>query len=88
MNHRDVEQELRHLEYVFGHITAADTVPSFTYWRSRLNSLRQSLVAPEQRARVGRLEQQLQKLELPERGTTAGSALPEMRPNTSQRAPR
>jgi hypothetical protein len=87
MNHRDVEQELRHLEYVFGHITAADTVPSLTYWRGRLISLRQASIAPQQRNRINRLEQQLLKLELPER-ETAGPASQETRTHPPQRAPR
>jgi hypothetical protein len=87
MNHRDVEQELRHLEYVFGHITAADTVPSLTYWRGRLISLRQASIAPQQRNRINRLEQQLLNLELPER-ETAGPASQETRTHPPQRAPR
>ena len=72
---------------VFGHITAANTVPSLKYWRSRLNSLSQSPVVPQQRDRVKRLEQQLLKLELPER-ESAGSASQETCTNTPQRAPR
>ena len=87
MNHRDVEQELRHLEYVFGHLTAANTVPSLTYWRSRLNSLRQASIAPQQRNRISRLEQQLLKLEAPKR-ETAGAASQETRTNPPQRTPR
>jgi hypothetical protein len=74
MNHRDVEQELRHLEYVFGHITAADTVPSLKYWRSRLNSLHQSPVVPQQRDRIKRLEQHLLGLELSERETVRSAS--------------
>jgi hypothetical protein len=65
MSHQDMEQELRHLEYVFGHITAADTVPSLKYWRSRLNALRQAPAVPQQRDRIKRLEQLLLKLEVP-----------------------
>ena len=87
MNHRDVEQELRHLECVFGHLTAANTVPSLTYWRSRLNSLRQASIAPQRRNRIGRLEQQLLKLEAPKR-ETAGAASQETRTNPPQRTPR
>jgi hypothetical protein len=87
MNHRDVEQELRHLECVFGHLTAANTVPSLTYWRSRLNSLRQASIAPQQRNRIGRLDQQLLKLEAPKR-ETAGAASQETRTNPPQRTPR
>jgi hypothetical protein len=87
MNHRDVEQELRHLEYVFGHITAADTVPSLTYWRGRLISLRQASIAPQQRNRINRLEQQLLKLEVPER-ETAAPASQETRTHPPQRAQR
>ncbi|WP_297356219.1 hypothetical protein [Paraburkholderia sp.] len=82
-----MEQELRHLECVFGHLTAANTVPSLTYWRSRLNSLRQASIAPQQRNRIGRLEQQLLKLEAPKR-ETAGAASQETRTNPPQRTPR
>lgn len=74
MNHRDVEQELRHLEYVFGHITAADTVPSLKYLRSRLNSLHRSPVVPQQRDRIKRLEQHLLGLELSERETARSAS--------------
>lgn len=63
MTYDKMERELQHLEYVMGHITAADTVPTLDYWRSRLHSLRQESTEPAQRERLHRLEQLLCSLE-------------------------
>lgn len=63
MTYDEMEQELRHLEYVMGHITPADTVPTLDYWRSRLHTLRQESAEPAQRERLHRLEQLLCSLE-------------------------
>lgn len=63
MTYDEMEQELRHLEYVMGHITPADTVPTLDYWRSRLHALRQESGEPAQRERLHRLEQLLCSLE-------------------------
>ncbi|WP_313957439.1 hypothetical protein [Paraburkholderia sp. BCC1885] len=64
MNHHDVEQELQHLEYVFAHISATDTVPPLSYWRNRLDSLRKKPIVPPQRVRISRLEEALGVLEV------------------------
>jgi hypothetical protein len=63
MTYNDMERELRHLEFVLGRITPADTVPTLGYWRSRLHSLRLSPVERVQRNRLDRLEQLLCALE-------------------------
>lgn len=67
MTHHDVEQELRHLEYVFGHIAATDDVPPLSYWRKRLEALRRLCIIPSQQKRVHRLDELLRQLELPTR---------------------
>jgi hypothetical protein len=71
MNHHDVEQELQHLEYVFAHLSAKNTVPPLSYWRGRLNALRKIPIVPSQRERLNRLEQLLGALE---RAVTTGAA--------------
>jgi hypothetical protein len=63
MTYDEMERELRHLEYVLGHITVADTVPTLDYWRVRLYSLRQAPAEHAQRERLHRLEQVLCALE-------------------------
>lgn len=63
MNQYDLEQELRHLEFVFSRILATDRVPTLAYWRSRLNALRKLVTVLSQRDRVNRLEQALRALE-------------------------
>ncbi|HEY1998936.1 hypothetical protein [Paraburkholderia sp.] len=67
MNHQDIEQELRHLEYVFSHILATDKVPTLQYWRGRLNALRKAAAVPPHRDKMNRLEQVLRALELSKR---------------------
>ncbi|MGA7778625.1 MAG: hypothetical protein WCA85_13090 [Paraburkholderia sp.] len=63
MTYDEMERELRHLEYVLGHVTASDTVPTLDYWRSRLYSLRQAPAEPAQRERLYRLEQLVSSLD-------------------------
>lgn len=63
MSYDEMERELRHLEYVLGHTTADDTVPTLDYWRNRLYLLRQEAIEPAQRERLDRLEQRICSLE-------------------------
>jgi hypothetical protein len=63
MTYDEMERELRHLEFVLGHVTASDTVPTLDYWRSRLYVLRQAPAERAQRERLYRLEQLVSSLE-------------------------
>jgi hypothetical protein len=62
MSYQNVDQEIAHLEHVFGLISAQDRIP-LSYWRNRLRMFDQSSLMPTQRARVARLEATLRAIE-------------------------
>lgn len=66
MSIQSIDQEIAHLETVFGRISTPEcpTLASFplSYWQQRLNDLDRSSMMPAQRARVARLEATLRSL--------------------------
>jgi hypothetical protein len=58
MNHRTLEKELTHLEFVVARIGLNDPIP-LAYWQARVAALTGAATLPTQRARVKKLSDAL-----------------------------
>jgi hypothetical protein len=65
MSYQTLDNEIAHLERVFGRISVNDAIP-LSYWDSRLRRLARAPLVPAQRARLARLEATLAALRDPE----------------------
>ncbi|WP_205962419.1 hypothetical protein [Paraburkholderia phosphatilytica] len=58
MNHRTLEKELTHLEFIVARIGLNDPIP-LAYWQARVAALTGAATLPTQRARVKKLSDAL-----------------------------
>ncbi|ALE57445.1 hypothetical protein C8K18_109116 [Paraburkholderia sp. GV068] len=65
MSYQNLDNEIAHLERVFGRISVNDAIP-LSYWDSRLRMLANAPLVPAQQARLARLEATLAALREPE----------------------
>jgi hypothetical protein len=72
LDHRRLDREIEHLEYVFNRLYVPGPLP-LSYWRDRLTKLRIARPVPAQRVRLIKLEQTLQAIE--QAGLTADADL-------------
>lgn len=87
MSHQSIDQEIAHLETIFGRIATPHCVAlagfPLSYWQQRLKDLDRASMMPAQHARVARLEAALRSLD-EARGQTPIEPKPPRSPPTAK----